>query len=218
MKVLVFTPTWIDEHTGENAIDPLCERSVKTQMLADGDDFDWHVTADNPYPIGDHENILVQYQAAQHHFLQGRWEALFTVEHDQVLPPGTFRKMLETGKADVVYAPYMLRHGRNEMSVWQYVNDRDLGPSLSRVPTALRAAIEAVTPRVCGVGFGCTLMWRHVLEAIEFRPGDALQRVPDLPFAEDCLRKGFVARARMDAPVIHHEDGKALHPYIMSHI
>ena len=211
--LLIFTPTWIDAATGEDAVHPDCAAAIKAQV---GVEFDWHVTADNPHPVGDYRNVLHQYQQAREWFLKmGEYEAMLTVEHDNVLPdPEAVKRMVET-PGDVVYAPYMLRHGARILSTWQYINDRNLGMSLSHYQAELHQAREEIVHRVSGAGFGCTLIRRHVLETIEFSGPSARDQnhCPDLRFAEDCLRKRFIAYGRFDVPVLHWDGAVWLHPF-----
>jgi hypothetical protein len=210
--ILIFTPTWVDEATGEDAVAPECEASIKSQALRGGE-FDWHVTTDNPFPIGNHGNVLHQYQQAREYFLLGRWDALLTVEHDNVLPDsGAVQRLLDT-PGDVIYAPYRLRHGNPVLSTWQYIGDRNLGMSLSNYKNELDAARRAVIYRVCGVGMGCTLFWRNVVERIPFEGTTARNASPDLHFARVALQQGWKSFGRFDVPVLHYSEGHWLHPY-----
>jgi hypothetical protein len=99
------------------------------------------------------------------------------------------------------------------INAFRYENDVNLGMSLSRYPAELAAARRAGVARVSGVGPGCTLFRRHVLEKIAFREGDAMNVAPDIPFAEDALRAGFVSMARFDVEVVHMDGDQALTPY-----
>jgi hypothetical protein len=220
-RLLIFTPTWIDRETGEDAILPEVEAAIKAQA---GVEFDWHVTTENPYPIGDHRNVLHQYQRAREYFLHGKWDALLTIEHDNLLPDaGAVHRMVETlsfdsaalrSGCDVVYAPYQLRHGNPVLSTWQYINDRNLGMTLSYYKSELQRARSAVVHRVCGVGMGCTLFRRTVLEAIEFGATTERNQSPDLDFARKALQHKFVSYGRFDVPVLHYsETGRWLHPW-----
>ena len=213
MKLLIFTPTWIDPATGEDAIHPECEAAIKSQVLRDDCEFDWHVTADNPFPIGDHKNVLHQYRQARDYFLRGDWDALLTIEHDNVLPDRDAVQRLIDTPGDVVYAPYTLRHGKPTLSTWQYIGDRNLGSSLSQYPRELRRARQVVVWRVCGAGMGCTLFRRSAIEAIPFDESSARNPCPDLGFATKALRAGLLSHARMDVPVWHYSDGYWIHPY-----
>ena len=210
MRLMIFTPTWLTE-AGEDAIHPACRESIEAQEV-DGR-VRWVIGRENPFPIPDHRNVLHQYRLAREMFLAGDDDALLTVEHDQRLPdPGAAQRMLET-PGDVVYAPYLLRHGRPVLSTWQYINNRNLGMSLALYPRELEQARRAGVWRICGAGFGCTLFRRRVLEAIEFAPSTASNPSPDLGFAEAALRAGFVSYGRFDAPVAHYARGRWLDPF-----
>ncbi len=215
MRVMIFTPTW---RTREGlAMLPECREAIEGQQI-DGSTR-WVVGVENPWPIPDGRNVFHQYVMGREMFLAGDhegnheglpYDALLFVEHDNVLPdPSALQRMIETA-ADVVYAPYMLRHNSNVLSLWQHIGSKNIGESLSLHRDELIKARQAVTWRVSGVGFGCTLIRRHVLEAIEFRKSE---QAPDIPFAEDCLRAGYVAMARMDVPVLHWQSGRWLHPW-----
>src|SRR3972149_2334536 len=107
-------------------------------------------------------------------------------ESAHALPdPGAVQRMLDT-PGDVVYAPYLLRHGWPVLSTWQYINDRNLGMSLSN--------------------------YRDELERIEFGPSAASNPSPDLGFAEAALRAHFVSYGRFDVPVYHYARGRWLDP------
>ncbi len=208
MNLLIFTPTWIDPATRQQAVATECAASIRRQVVDAA--IEWRVTVDNPFPIGDKRNILHQYQQARAHFLNGSWNALLLVEHDNVIADNDGVQRMINTPADVVYAPYLLRHGSTILSAWQYIGGRNLGESLTLHPEELQQARAAGTWRICGVGFGCTLIRRHVLEQIEFRGSD---EAPDIPFAMDCQRAGFVSLGRFDVEVLHIEDGQVLHPF-----
>jgi hypothetical protein len=209
-RLLIFTPTWLDPQTGEDAIAPECAAAIKSQA---GIEFDWHVTADNPYPIGDHRNVLHQYQQAREYFLGGKWDALLTLEHDNVLPDSAaVRRLVETPGA-VIYAPYLLRHGHPVLNLLQYINDRNLGMSLSRYPRELQNARRDVVHRVSGTGLGCTLIRREALERIPFEATGKHNPAPDMSFSRSALRQQLVMAGRFDVPVLHYSNGHWLHPW-----
>ncbi len=223
MRVLIFTPTWIDPATGEDAVHPDCVASIQAQS---GVEFEWHVTADNPYPVYDdkhervyhYENVLHQYRQAREYFLRGTWDALLTVEHDNMLPDsGVVQRMaetMETTGAGTIYAPYLLRHSRPYLlSTFQWINRRNLGMSLSHYPRELKKARKKIVYKVSGAGMGCTLFRRAALEAIEFEPSGARNACPDLGFAEAALRAGFESFGRFDVPVVHWHAGQRLDPF-----
>ncbi len=210
-RLLIFTPTWIQPN-GTDAIHPDCAAAIRAQEISGR--VDWVVRNENLHPIGDAQNVTDHYIAAHAMFMAGDWDALLTVEHDNVLPDAAAAQRLLETPGDVVYAPYMLRHGSHVLSLWQYIGGRNLGQSLTLHPEELRAARAANIWRVSGVGHGCTLFRRHVLERIPFRgPDDGSRNSPDIPFAFDAQKAGFVSVARCDVPVVHIEGDLRLHPW-----
>lgn len=210
MRLLVFTPTYTLPD-GSDAMCPESAESVRSQQV--DCNLEYVIGRHNPYPAPSHRNVLAQFQQAQAMFLQEGYDALLTVEHDNVLPdPGAIQRLLDT-PGDVVYAPYLLRHGVAVLSTWQYCGDKNLGQSLTLHPDELAQARKAVVWRVCGVGHGCTLFRRHVLEHIQFRGGEGEQYAPDIPFAQDALRAGYISMGRFDVPVLHKQNLDWLDPY-----
>lgn len=214
-RVLIFTPTWVQDD-GTLAMRPEVGAAIEAQT---GADFYWEIGLENPYPIGDHRNVLHQYQRAREMFLAGDprgspYDALVTVEHDNLLPdPKAVRRLLDT-PGHVVYAPYMLRNDvRKRLNTWRYVGRSDLGPSLSSWPKELAKAREKVVWRVSGTGFGCTLFRREFLQMIPFEPSDERNPCPDLGFARRALRKGLASYGRFDVPVKHWKDVAWLEPW-----
>lgn len=209
-NVLVFTPTW-ETAPGVTAIHPECQAAIMAQRDTFGGVVDWCVGITNPYPIGDHRNVLSQYQEARKLFLSDAYyDALLAVEHDNVMTAeDTLARMYGT-QADVVYAPYQLRHGAYCLNTWQYIGDEALGMSLTGYPDELAQYIAAGVGRVSGTGMGCTLFRRHVLEHIPFRSSGATNYAPDLAFAMDALRAGFVSMGRFDVPVAHFDGDERL--------
>ena len=212
MKILVFTPTW-EISSGQRAMRPECENTLWMQRC-DGA-IEHVIGLHNPYPIGDHRNVLAQYQAAQREFLSGDWDALLTFEHDHLLPDTDAVQRLVDTAGDVVYAPYLLRTSRT-LSTWQYLPGGKLGESLSGYPVELAQARADRIWRVSGVGFGCTLIKRQVLYMIPFRATGERDPLPDQAFARDCARLGFVSLARMDVPVFHWDGERWLDPFAPS--
>ena len=206
---MIFTPTWT-KPDGSDAIHPRCRASIEAQKI--NGPVEWVIGRENPYPPGDLRNVAHQYVRARERFLTSDADALLTVEHDMVLPAGAAQKLIDT-PADVVYGLYMLRHDTFVVNAFRYDGDVNLGMSLSRYPAELAAARRAGVVRVSGVGHGCTLFRRHVLERIPFREGDAMNVAPDIPFAEDALRTGFISMARFDVEVIHMDEEKELQPF-----
>lgn len=212
-QVLVVTPTWVQED-GALAMRPECAESVAKQVF-DGT-FEHRITTDNPHPLG-HRNVYHQYLRIRDLFLAGAWDALLMVEHDNRLPDaGALQRMYDT-EADVVYAPYILRHGIRLLSTWQYLGAgySNLGASLTNYEGELARAKAAGVWRVSGVGFGCTLVRRGVIEQVPFREWTPhTLTAPDMPFAQDCLRAGLLQVGRFDVPVDHWDCGEWIGPYM----
>lgn len=206
MNLLVFTPTW-DNGNGLQ-MRPETSASILAQQV-DGH-FDFRVGLHNPFPIGDHQNVLAQYQEIQREFLEGEWDALLTIEHDHRLPdPGAIQRLYDT-PGDIVYGPYPLRHVQVVISAWQYLaGSHNLGMPLTNYPRELEQAKAAGVWRVSGVGMGCTLFRRHVMEVCPFH-GDGRQYCPDIPIAQDAARLGFESYANFTVLVDHYHMGEWL--------
>ena len=206
MKLLLYTPTY------ENGLRAECRESVLGQQT--GHVWEWVLDSEDPFPAPDHRNVLVKYQRGRRMALDGGFDALVTVEHDMVLPPDALEKLASTTQAGVVYAPYVLRHGAAALNTWQYIGPQNLGMPLGLYPHELQRYREAGVGRICGCGWGCTLIWRNVLERVAFHDGGGTNPPGDIQFAMDCLRAGVVAFGRFDAPCGHFDDdGRLLMPY-----
>lgn len=211
-KVLVVTPTWVQEG-GTTAMRPECAASVQMQVF--NGEYTHLVTTENPYPLGN-RNVYHQYLRIRETFLAGDWDALLTLEHDNRLPDNGALQRLYATPADVVYAPYMLRHGMRVLSTWKYLGPEytNLGSSVSNDDAFVKRARAAVVWPVSGVGFGCTLIRRSVVERVPFREWRAgTVTAPDMPFAQDCLRAGIAPLGRFDVPVDHWDAGEWIDPY-----
>lgn len=202
--LLIFTPTYADGPRPEML------GGVSQQTFTD---FHHEVSwLDNPLPGRKMENVIAQYQKAWRMALDGGYDALLTLEHDMVIPANAVQRLWNTD-APVVYAVYMLRHGIPTLSAWQYINNRALGMSLSLYPDEVRKGRQQGWLEVCGVGWGCTLIRREVLEKVTVR-STGVSDAGDLAFATDCVRGGIRQIARFDVPCEHiMPDGTVLHPY-----
>lgn len=212
MRTLIFTPTFGDGPR------PELLASVQTQVCA-GQELSHEVIWHNPYPAPDVRNVLAQFVRGREMALAGGFDALLTVEHDMRLPQGAVAKLWEaldgSQGAGVVYGVYLFRHGSNVLNAWDLIpGSRNLGESLStpRHRTKLRRAIAEQIYPVSGVGFGCTLIRRDVLEQIPFRSGESGFEAPDIPFATDCLRAGVRQVAHFGVLCGHMDADKWLMP------
>ena len=208
MKVLAYTATF--EEGGRLAMRPECRASVESQVF-DGE-IVWEVGLHNPWPYATHKNVLAQYQRAREMALEGGFDALWTFEHDMTCGPDALQRLSYT-PAQVVYGVYLLRHGSWVLNAWEYVNDRNLGESLSLYPGKVAAARARGAVRVSGCGWGCTLIHRPVLERFEFHDEGGENPAGDLAFAKDVLRAKVASVARFDVACDHFDEGLRLRPF-----
>lgn len=139
---------------------------------------------------GKYFDLLEKYQLARQMTLDGDYDALFTVECDVILPPFALLKLSQV-EADVAYGLYVNRHGRHRWLAFDHIADIS-GASLSDVPDQAAASWGKVVETE-GVGLGCTLIHRRVLEKIPFRVDDP-RTANDWHFALDCKAQGFVQK------------------------
>lgn len=207
----MFCPTF--ELDGVPQIKAETMASLNELISPDGVKAEMLIGLDNPYPGERHRNTLHQYQSARTFVLSGGYDALLTIEHDMIVPPDALIKLWETD-APVVYAPYVLRHGMEVCNVLTYVaGSKNIGESISRLSIQEREQIFKQTTIPCsGVGFGCTLIRREVLERFEFHDSTG-NPAPDMGLAVDCQREGIKQAARMDAVCGHiNDNGLVLWP------
>lgn len=141
------------------------------------------------------DRIAAKYNAARRAMLDGGYDALLTIESDMIVPHDALAKLL-AADADVVYGLYCLRRPPYEWNAYSVIADMRAWV-LSKVPDRARADWGKVVP-VDGIGLGCTLIRRRVLEQIAFRADGALhddgrRSHCDWYFALDCLGAGFVS-------------------------
>ena len=193
MSVLVYVPTYGD------AMMPETLASIKAQ---DFGDMTIEIGRHNPHGGDKSANLLAQQDRARTMTLENEHDALVFVEHDMRIPEHAIRTMHKT-RAPVVYGIYLFRHKQFMLNAFRYDNDRNIGMSLMQYQMELEQAKAAKQWRVSGVGFGCTLIRREVLEQIPFRltPDDPYA---DMVFARDCLNNKVKQVARFDVPCLHY--------------
>lgn len=218
--VLAFTPTF---GNGPRAETLAC---VKDQVFYGK--FVYEVSWENPYPPPDYRNVLAQYVRAREMALAGGYDALWIIEHDMWAPNDALQKLWdaltpghypvatgEGGPAGVAYGVYLFRHGPGMLNAWEWrpgMAELPGHPRLAKLgqPLAgyrLTLARQAQITRVSGVGFGCMLIRREVLEQVPFRSAQPDEDyAPDVPFALDCLTAGVKAVAHFGV-LCGHWDG-----------
>lgn len=152
----------------------------------------WFRGHDNPYDYP-YENVAHNYNVAREVVLRMGFDALLTIECDMIVPEDTVERLVAT-EADIAYGLYVWRHGRKEWSAYTHLSALK-GTSISRDPEAARAAWGKVID-VKGVGQGCTLVRRNVLEKIKFSlwPGTPQAVCSDWMLALDAQAHGFTQR------------------------
>lgn len=169
----------------------------------------WFTANDNPHDAP-YANILHQYTKARQRALSGGYDALLTVESDMIVPPDTLQRLLAC-ESGVAYGLYVFRHTKHTWSAYTSIAERS-GRSLSEDQIAAREAWGTVLD-VAGVGLGCTLIGRDVLERVPFRLfEDAPDKTAcDWVFAYDCNQAGVTQRCDLGV-VCGHQSYK---PYPM---
>jgi len=212
MRVLVFCPT----HRG-----PEPETVEAILRLRWGDGFDVMFSFDNPvstesetdadrFGSAGRANILYNYRKARKATLDGGYGALLTIEQDIIPPSDTIARLI-LADADIAYGLYAFRTSRPVLNAYRYVvNDGWPDESLSLHPEELRRSWGRVV-RVTGLGLGCTLIRRHVLERIDFEQMDSAHC--DWALARDALRHGYMLKCDMNVACGHKRpDGVILWP------
>ena len=144
---------------------------------------------DGPLPDrrAGYRDLVHKYEWIRARALLGYYDYLFIVEADMIVPPDALTKLLALD-TDVAYGLYCLRTGSHRWNAFVKVN-ATTGRSFSDDPVYARKAWGSTMP-VEGVGLGCALIRRNVLESIPFR----LENGPwanDWYFAMDCQLDGL---------------------------
>jgi len=207
-KILLFCPTY--EIGGVEHIRPETRECI--QAIAERrTDVDVVISKNNPYPVGEYANVLHQYQTAETLVHERGYRALFCVEHDMWLPEDALDKLDEVD-APVVYGVYMFRNNKPVISAFRAVKAAYPDMPLSYYPEELHEAYKQDVIQVSGAGFGCTLIRKEALELAPFRAADSGNPIPDMPFAQDCMRLGLRQMCRMDVRCGHYHKGAWLWP------
>lgn len=158
-----------------------------------------------------HENITRKYNDARRMTLEGGYDALLTVEADMIIPAIALQRM-SLVDADVIYGLYVHRHSRHPWLAFQWITGmvgNYGGESYSKnkdlCPKAWGNVVESK-----GVGLGCTLIRRHVLEQIEFRCAPDQKVANDWMFALDADIAGY-SQVHDCGVVCGHIDGKNIY-------
>ncbi len=152
----------------------------------------WFRGHDNPFDYP-YENVAHNYNVARDMVLNLGFDALLSIESDMIVPEDTVERLVAT-EADIAYGLYVWRHSRREWSAYTQLSALR-GRSISQDPEAAKDAWGKVID-VEGVGQGCTLIRRNVLEKIAFSlwPGTPQLVSSDWMLAIDAQAHGFTQR------------------------
>ncbi len=148
---------------------------------------------DNPHGNGK-DNITHNYNVARQTVLTGGYDALLSVESDMVVPPDALSRLVAL-EADIGYSLYCWRRGNYRWSAYTEL-DKTTGKSICEGPDMGRNSWGKALD-VAGVGMGCTLVKRRVLEALTFRVEEQTKAhiSCDWWLAYDAAQTGFSQRA-----------------------
>lgn len=140
--------------------------------------------------------IAAQYNEARRMVLENGYDALLTIECDMLPPPNAIRRLRDC-QADIAYGLYVLRRPPWEWSAYSVIEGMGAYP-LSAVPERARAEWGEIVD-VDGIGLGCTLIQRRVLERLTFRAhgllhGDGQRSHCDWYLGLDAKEAGFTQR------------------------
>lgn len=178
MRVMIFAPLY---HYYGRSLEAILEQRMPS--CCTGADIVMGVDARPPTDA--YDAVTTKYVRAQETFLAGKYDALLTIEDDIIAPRDALARLLET-EGDVCYALYVSRRSHKWLAYTEIVGED--GRSLSDDPELARRTWGSVI-EVQGVGLGCTLIRRHVLESISFRRSG--QGCCDWYLAQDCIERGF---------------------------
>jgi hypothetical protein len=217
-KILLFCPTY--ELNGIEQMRPETAECISKIIAPPDTQVDVVIGRDNPYEPDSHKNTLHQFQVARQKALDEGYAALFTVEHDMVVPPDALVKLDAVTDAQVVYGLYMLRnhgHGKPGGTVLNAFLDMPknptIGSSLSLYPDKLALARRKKIVPVSGCGFGCALIRRETLARFEFHASGPESFAPDWGLALDCQKAKVKQVCRFDVECGHIERGVMLMPF-----
>jgi hypothetical protein len=158
-------------------------------------------------PMG-RNNLLAKQNKARDIVLSNNYDYLLFIEEDMVIPANTIELLLACN-SQVAYGLYVFRRQPYMVSCWVGIEENSIfGLSIDKFPTAYQKAYNSIVD--CdGVGFGCTLIHRTVLETFPFRVGwDEKTKTGAIPhsdmwFSADCIRYGITQRCNLECKCGH---------------
>jgi hypothetical protein len=157
-------------------------------------------------------NIRDKYNQAREIALDGNYDALFTIEADIISPPNALNRLTKVD-ADIAYGLYVSRHGKHPWLTMTNVTEQVRGSQGKGETWQEREAMWGRVVDTAGVGLGCTLIRRDVLEAIPFRVKDDWI-ANDWYFAIDAREMGFTQQHDCSVVCGHIDGYRTLWPDI----
>jgi len=182
MKVLVTMPI-VKGQIYPRAMDSMFGLEWTGQL-----DFLFLVGGDDP-KTPEH-NVVNKYNVARDVVLQNGYDALLTLESDIIAPPNALKRLVATS-ADVAYGLYVWKNGWPYWNAYSEIKERS-AVSFSRDLEWCKEAWGKVRD-VAGIGNGCTLIQRHVLERFPFRK-PPIAGCADWGLSLDCQEAGFTQK------------------------
>lgn len=206
MKILLFIPTYKLDG-GRLAMDNRCSESIENLDFADHDVTVW-ISADES--ANKKDNVFKQYQRCWKRARKEGFDAIMIIEHDMIVPPDAIKK-LALVDTPVVYGIYLFRES-GTLNAMRKTAHPSIDQSLDFFAHEREAAWKSVLCEVSGCGFGCTMIRREAFINIDVRqPAEGY--FPDMPFADDCCKRGYKQIARFDVVCGHiRANGYAIYP------
>lgn len=160
---------------------------------------------------GDHvdEPVTAKYVDARAAFLAGSWNYFLCAESDMILPLDALQKLADLD-TDIAYGVYCWRERPTDWSAYTSLTV-DAGSSITKRPDTARECWGKVI-EVAGVGQGCTLIKRHVIEAMPFRGRKGAGC--DWCFSIDAQYNGYTQLADLSVICGHINKDTVLYPDI----
>lgn len=179
MRILIYCPVYRLEPETLHAILTLERGDHGVQIL-----FDY----ENP-PGDERLTILYKYSRMRATVLARDFDAVLIIESDIIPPKDALTKLVDCG-SDLATGLYMFRRSKPYVcNAARYIQGHDWADqSYSIFPDDL-LKVWGKKIRVSGLGIGCILIKRHVLEAVSFV--DCGQCHCDWGFSRDVLRCGY---------------------------
>jgi hypothetical protein len=144
---------------------------------------------DQPSKDG-YTNVTHNYELARQHFLTTDCDMFLAIEDDIIVPPHAILALADMN-VDVAMGVYCLRQLPNHRwNAFVTVSDSEgLSITEDNVHRATKLAKNQEIAEVAGVGLGCTLIQRHVLQNLKFEKRGGASN--DWYFSIDCQANGY---------------------------